>query len=101
MIAEISVIPIGTGISLSKYIARAVGIIEQSGLEYKVTDMGTIVQGEWQEVLDVAKRCHYEVMDEAGRVYTIIKIDERKDKKYSLDDKIKAVERNLGREVKK
>ncbi len=102
MIVEISVIPIGgEGVSLSKYIAKAVGIIEKSGLEYKVTDMGTIISGEWDEVMDVAKQCHYAIMKDTGRVYTTIRIDERSDKKYKLEDKVKAVERILGREVRK
>lgn len=101
MIAEISVVPIGQGVSLSKYIAKAVDIIEKSGLEYKITDMGTIISGEWDEVMNVVKECHYSIMQDAGRVLTHITLDERSDKKYKLDDKIKAVERNLGRELKK
>ena len=101
MIAEISVTPIGQGISLSKYIAKVTEIVEQSGLEYKLNNMNTEVCGEWGEVMDVVEKCHYAVLKEAGRVITHIILDERSDKKYRLGDKIRAVERNLGREVKK
>lgn len=101
MIAELSVIPIGEGSSISPYVTKAVGIIENSGLEYKVTDFGTVIEGDWDKVMDVAKRCHYAIMEDAGRVLTRIIIDERADRNYKLGDKIKSIERNLGREVRK
>ncbi len=46
MIAEISVIPIGEGIDLSGYVARVVKIIDESGLDYKLNAMGTVVEGD-------------------------------------------------------
>ncbi|MBS3090675.1 MTH1187 family thiamine-binding protein [Candidatus Pacearchaeota archaeon] len=101
MIAAISIEPIGQGRSLSKYIARVTEIVEQSGLEYQLNNMNTEVYGEWGEVMDIVEKCHYAVLKEAGRVITHITIDERSDKKYGLGDKIRAVERILGREVKK
>lgn len=101
MIAAFAVEPIGKERSLTKYIAKVTEIVEQSGLEYKLNNMTTEISGEWKEVMDVIEKCHYAVLKEAGRIITHIAIDERDDKKYKLGDKIKAVERYLGREVKK
>jgi uncharacterized protein (TIGR00106 family) len=47
MIAQISIIPLGQGVSLSEYVAKAIDIIDRSGLKYKVSDFGTIIEGEW------------------------------------------------------
>ena len=55
MIAEISVIPIGEGIDLASYVARIVKIIDESGLDYKLNAMGTVVEGDSDRVFDLIK----------------------------------------------
>jgi uncharacterized protein (TIGR00106 family) len=103
VIAELSIVPIGAGKSLSAYIAKAVGIIENSGLAYKVTDFGTVIEGNLREVMSVAKRCHCYILKECekeqgvGRVQTTIRLDERTDKKYHLEDKVNSVAKKLGK----
>lgn len=102
MIAEISVIPIGEGIDLASYVARIVKIIDESGLDYKLNAMGTVVEGDSDRIFDLIKKCHNKMLETAQRVYTTVKIDERKDKHIKMiEHKVQAVEKELGRSLKK
>lgn len=102
MIAEISVIPIGKGIDLASHVAHIVKIIDASGLDYRLHAMGTIVEGESDRVFDLFKNCHNKMLELSERVYTTIKIDERKDKKVRMiEHKVQAVEKELGKSMKK
>jgi uncharacterized protein (TIGR00106 family) len=101
-IMEISVIPIGTeSPSVSPFVAECVKIVEQHGLQYEVTSMGTEVEGEVGELLNVAAQMHRAPFSKgAQRVVTTIKIDERRDKELSITGKKKAILRRLkGRKV--
>lgn len=101
MLANFSIIPLGAGESVSKYIAKVVDIVDKSGLDYKLTSMGTSLEGDWEEVMGLIKRCHHATRKLVPRVYTVITIDDRKGAKGRLQGKVKAVERVLRREVKK
>lgn len=102
MIAEISVIPIGKGIDLAGHVAQVVKIIDASGLDYKLNAMGTVVEGDSERVFDLIKKCHNRMLEVSERVYTTVKIDERKDNKVKmLEHKVQAVEKELGRSIKK
>jgi len=102
MIAEISVIPIGEGIDLASYVARVVKIIDESGLDYKLNAMGTVVEGDSDRIFDLIKKCHNKMLETAQRVYTTVKIDERKDKKVKMiEHKVQAIEKELERSLKK
>lgn len=92
-IAEVSIVPIGTASpGVSDYVAACIKVLDKSGLTYEVHGMGTIVEGSLENVLAVILRMH-EVPFEAGapRVVTSITIDDRRDKKASAKDKVKAV----------
>jgi len=81
-VMEISVVPVGTGSpSVGDYVAGCLQILEEEGLRYELTAMGTQVQGEVRKLLEVAQRLH-EVPFRMGalRVVTTIKLDDRKDK---------------------
>lgn len=96
MIVEISFIPIGVGTSLSRYIAKVVKNIEKSGLEYQLTPMGTIVQGDWEDISKLVDDSHKIILDMGiERIITNIKIDYRLDKKSSMEDKINSVKRKM------
>jgi len=101
MLAEFTIVPIGVGESLSKYVADLMEIIESSGLDYRLTPMSTIVEGEWDEVIALITKCHKKTREKCNRVITSITIDDRAGKKGRLKGKIESVERILGREVKK
>jgi uncharacterized protein (TIGR00106 family) len=88
MMAEFSVFPVGKGESLSQYVAECVKIVQHSGLDYELTPMGTIVQGDLDEVMSLISQCHKKVASMADRVVTNIKIDDRRDERpmrYKVD----------------
>lgn len=99
-IAEFSVTPIGKGVSVGEYIARCLELVDKSGLPYKLNPMGTVVEGPFDDVLDLIARCHQAVMSDCERVSTIIKIDDRKGVEGGLEAKIADVERRLGRKLR-
>jgi uncharacterized protein (TIGR00106 family) len=99
-IMEISVVPVGTeSPSVSQFVAECVKIVEQQGLQYEVTSMGTEVEGEVGELLSLAVQMHHAPFSKgAQRVVTTIKIDERRDKELRITGKKQAVlERLKGR----
>jgi len=95
-IMEISVVPIGVGSSVSNYVAKCIEIIKRSGLSYEVTAMGTIIEGDIEQLLELALLVH-KVPFEMGakRVLTNIKIDERIDKKATIDSKIASIKNKI------
>ena len=101
MLAEFSIFPIGEGESLSKYVARSMKLIDESGLAYRINPMGTVVEGEWDEVMALIKSCHNAILEDTQRVTCSIKIDDRKGKTNALDMKIKSVEEKVGRKLNK
>ncbi len=94
---EISIIPLGTGsTSLSKHVASVVKLIKNSGLSYRLSDMGTTIEGEAVELLELAKRLHETPFSQdVKRVYTVIKLDDRRDKRANIGEKVKSVEKWL------
>jgi|Deesub1362B_J571_1020462.scaffolds.fasta_scaffold00748_7 uncharacterized protein (TIGR00106 family) len=101
MIVEFTISPIGVGESLSKYVAKVIDLVDKSGLPYLLTPMGTIVEGEWDEVMDLIKRCHHLMLEMAPRVTTRIYIDDRPGRKGLLEYKTKSVEEKLGRPIRR
>lgn len=86
---------------MSRHVARCLEIVEESGLDYQLTAMGTIIEGEWDQVMEVVRRCHHEVLAGVSRVLTTIRIDDRKGVEGALSTKVASVERVLGRELRK
>ena len=78
MIAEFSTIPLGTGVQMSKRLAKVMRLIDQSGLDYRVGSMGTSIEGGWDEVMRLIRRCHQALLSTSPRVLTHISIDDRK-----------------------
>lgn len=101
MLAVFSIFPIGKGEGLSQYVSRIIQLVDESGLEYRLNPMGTVVEGEWDEVLDLIKRCHQTMRQFSTRVITNISIDDREGAVGRITGKIESVEKTLGREVKK
>ena len=99
-VAEISIVPLGTETpSISKYVARAVKVLQQEkDIKYEITAMGTIIEGDLDKILTVAKKMHEEVFAEGvARVLTVIKIDDRRDKALSMKGKVDSLRRELKR----
>jgi uncharacterized protein (TIGR00106 family) len=95
-IADLSIVPIGVGLSLSKYVVACEKILAEAGLEPKLHAYGTNVEGEWDEVFAALKRCH-EVLHEMGapRVSTNLRCGTRTDKPQSREDKVRSVQQKL------
>ena len=100
MLAEFSITPIGKGTSVSKYVARCLKIVDASGLDYRMNAMGTVVEGSFDEVLSLIAKCHKAVARDSERVSTIIKIDDRKGRGRQIEEKVRRVERVLGRKLR-
>jgi len=98
-VVEISIVPLGTGTtSLSPYVAACEKVLQENseGLKYELTAMGTIIEGDLDKILKLIRKLH-EVPFENGalRVSTSIKIDDRRDKQGTIEQKIKSVEDKL------
>ncbi len=94
---EISIVPLGTAqTSLSDHVARVVKVVEASGLEFSLHDMGTTILGNIEELFDLALNMHQSVLEQdVKRVYTVIKIDDRRDTKSELGQKTASVRQKL------
>lgn len=101
MIAIVSVFPFGKGESMSAIVAEAVDEADKSGLDYRLTAMGTILEGEWDEVFRTIKRMRDRVAKKSPRVYLTIAVDDRKDKRRRLEAKTKSVENSLSKSLRK
>ena len=93
-LVEISILPIGTSsASISEYIADCIATLKKhKNVNYKLTSMGTIIEGELDDILKVIRAMH-EVPFNSGalRVVTAIRIDDRRDKKLTMDSKVESV----------
>jgi uncharacterized protein (TIGR00106 family) len=101
VLLEFSMSPLGKGESVSEYVARSLDIIDASGLPYQLTPMGTILEGEWEEVMAVVQQCYERMRADCPRISCSIKIDAREGKSGRLDSKIASLEQRLGRELHK
>ena len=96
LLADISIIPLGVGVSLSKYVAACERVFRDAGLDPKLHAFGTEVEGEWDVVMAAVRRCHDTVHGMgAPRVSATLKLSTRVDRQQSLDDKVLSVERHL------
>lgn len=97
---EFSLIPLDKGASFSRYVAGTMGMIDESGLAYRLNPMGTVVEGEWEDLLNLLTRCFKALEKESDRISLSVKFDHRKGVKGALDKKIQSVEEKAGRTFK-
>jgi uncharacterized protein (TIGR00106 family) len=92
-VAAISVVPVGTGTaSISNYVANAVKIVKDSGLKFELSSMGTNLEGDVADILEVVRKVHESCFEQgAVRVLTCMTLDDRRDKTLSIDGKKEAV----------
>jgi len=100
VLLEFSMSPLGKGESVGKYVARSVDIIDKSGVEYRLNPMGTVLEGEWDDVMDVVRRCYLRMRKDCNRISCTVKIDYRKGHHGRLTAKTASVEKRLKRRVK-
>jgi uncharacterized protein (TIGR00106 family) len=95
MIAEFSIVPIGAGESLSPYVAECLKIVRDSGLKYEFTPMATILEGDYEAVMETRNKCHSKVRTMSDRVITSIRIDDRAGTTDEIERKVQSVEEKI------
>ncbi len=100
VLLEFSMSPLGKGESVGNYVARSLDIIDKSGVAYRLNPMGTVLEGEWEEVFDVVRRCYDRMKKDCNRISCTIKVDYRKGHSGRLESKVASVEKKLKRAVK-
>ncbi|TNE47422.1 MAG: MTH1187 family thiamine-binding protein [Deltaproteobacteria bacterium] len=93
VMVDLCLVPIGVGVSLSKYIVECQRVLDDSGLKSSMHSYGTTIEGEWDDVFAAVRRCH-EAVHEMGapRITTTIKCGTRTDRNQTMEDKVKSVE---------
>ena len=95
-IVDLCIVPLGVGVSLSRYIAACERVIQESGLTCRLHAYGTNIEGEWDEVMAAVRNCHQALHDMGvPRIHTTIKLGTRTDRNQTLDDKVRSVEEKL------
>lgn len=94
---DLCIVPLGVGVSLSRYIAACETVLAKAGLDGKLHAFGTNIEGDWDAVFAAVKRCH-EAIHEMGapRVCSIIKLGTRTDRDQSMEDKVSSVRMKMG-----
>lgn len=99
VLLEMSIVPMGVGDSVSQYVAECVDLIDQSGLDYELHSMGTIIEGELPAVLALMQQCIEKMSTYSERVTCSAKLDYRRGRSGRLQSKVASVEKKLGRRV--
>lgn len=100
VLLEFSMSPLGKGESVGKYVARSLDLIDKSGVPYRLNPMGTVLEGEWDEVFEVVRACYVRMKRDSNRISCTIKVDYRKGHAGRLSSKVASVERRLKRRVR-
>jgi uncharacterized protein (TIGR00106 family) len=101
VVLEFSMFPLDKGESVSPYVARSLDIIDRSGLDYRCHAMGTEIEGSYEQVMEVVKRCFDVMAADCRRIECSIKLDYRQGAEGRLAGKVSSVEQKLGRPIKK
>jgi uncharacterized protein (TIGR00106 family) len=97
MIAAFSITPIGVGESVGDYVAEAVRIVRSSGIPSETNAMFTNLEGDWEEVMGVIRRCVEALSASGARLSVVVKLDLRPGEHGErMDEKVRSVERRLG-----
>ncbi len=96
VIVDLCVVPLGVGVSLSKYIAVCERVLSEAGLNARLHAYGTNIEGEWDEVMSAIKRCH-DSLHAMGvpRISSSLRLGTRVDREQTMDDKVHSVRRQL------
>jgi uncharacterized protein (TIGR00106 family) len=100
VLVEFSMFPTDKGESVSQFVAQVLKVIDNSGIVYQLTPMGTILEGSWEEVMDVVAKCFHALEPHSNRITAIIKVDYRKGKQSRMKSKIQKVETILDKKLK-
>jgi uncharacterized protein (TIGR00106 family) len=88
------------GESVSDYVSRSLEIVSGSGVDYRLNPMGTVLEGEWEEVMSVVKKCYEIMRSDCKRITCSVKIDYREGENGRLESKMASVENKLGKKLR-
>ncbi|HTC19203.1 MAG TPA: MTH1187 family thiamine-binding protein [bacterium] len=96
VIADLCVVPMGVGVSVSEYVAACEKVLKEAGLKTQLHAYGTNIEGEWDRVFEAIKKCH-EAVHQMGapRISTTLKFGTRTDRVQTMEEKVKSVEKRL------
>jgi len=96
VLVDLAVVPLGVGLSLSRYVAECERVLREAGLKTVLHANGTNIEGDWEEVFAAVRRCH-EALHNMGvpRVSATLRVGTRTDKVQSLEDKVRSVEEKM------
>ena len=100
VLLEFSMSPLGKGESVGNYVSRSLDIIDNSGVDYRLNPMGTVLEGEWDDVLRVVTECFRRMQKDCNRISCTMKVDYRKGHTGRLSGKTASVEKRLKRKLK-
>jgi len=100
VLLEFSMSPLGKGESVGKYVSRSLQMVGRSGVGYRLNPMGTVLEGEWDEVLDVVRQCYERMKKDCPRISCTMKVDYRKGHRNRLSGKVASVEKRLKKKLK-
>jgi len=100
VLAEFAMFPTDKGESVSQYVSQVIDTIDKSGITYKLTPMGTVLEGSWDEVFGVISKCYKILEPQSNRISVNIKVDYRKGDESRMNSKIDKIQAVLNREVK-
>jgi uncharacterized protein (TIGR00106 family) len=96
VIVDFCLVPLGVGVSVSKYVAACQEIFQQAGLKTHLHAYGTNIEGEWEQVFASIKKCHQVIHDMgAPRISSTLKFGTRTDRAQSMEEKVKSVQEKL------
>src|SRR5215212_11514492 len=101
MLVELSIVPLGCDVQWSDQLAEALKLIDASGLPYVLTPSGTCIEGDWDGVMALVRRCHEQVRQSSPHVLTSIRIEDEEGGRDQLTRNIASVEEKLGRPLHK
>jgi uncharacterized protein (TIGR00106 family) len=99
VLAELTMFPTDKGESVSKYVSQIIDNIDKSGITYKLTPMGTILEGTWDEVMAVVKSCFDILEPQSNRINVSMKIDYRKGEGSRMHSKTDKIKKLLDRDI--
>jgi len=99
VLLEFTMSPTGKGESLSPYVSRVLKKIDDSGITYQLTPMSTILEGEWDEVMDVVRDCFFELKQDCPRIGVHLKVDYREGSQSRMSSKIESLEKKIGKKL--
>lgn len=99
MLVELTINPLGRGTHLSKDLAEILKIVDASGLPYSLTPLGTCIEGDWDQVMELVKQCHALAKSYSHHVMTSIQIEDEDRAANKLEENVAAIERLAGHKL--